>query len=150
MRDKNCAGIRIVDAAEFMPVALKLIADGAAVPLVVSGNSMEPFLRDGRDSVILSACRASAPRRGDIFLFERNDGAYVVHRVHSTDGENVWFVGDAQSFIEGPIPRARLLAEVRTVTRRGAVVKRSSPPWAYFAWRRAVKSAVRPMSRIPG
>lgn len=142
MDDKTCSGVRIVKAAEFMPMALELIARGAAVPLVVSGNSMEPFLTAGRDSVILTARRAKKPRRGDILLFTRPDGSYVVHRVHRADGSGVRFVGDAQSFIEGPVPYGHLLAEVRTVIRRGAKVGRHSPVWLYFAWRRAARTFV--------
>ena len=133
-------GVHIVGAEDFMPVAAELVSGGASVPLVVSGSSMEPFLRDGRDTVILTSPTSDAPRRGDIMLFTRQDGSYVLHRVCRVTPEALWFVGDAQSFIEGPIPRESLVAAVRTVIRRGRVIGPRSPVWIYHSARRAVKT----------
>ncbi len=98
--------VRIVDADEFMPCVLGMLADGARVPLLVSGNSMAPFLRDGRDTVIISALhRERRLHRGDIAFFTRPDGSYVMHRVIRTDDAGVYFIGDAQSVTEGPAAR---------------------------------------------
>ena len=70
----------------------------------------------------------------------RQDGSYVLHRVCRVTPEALWFVGDAQSFIEGPIPRESLVASVRTVIRRGRVIGPRSPVWIYHSARRAVKT----------
>ncbi len=133
-------GIRVVDAAQLIPAALAIIAEGVSFPLVVSGSSMEPFLHPGRDSVMLSAVGERRVRRGDILLFGRGDGSFVLHRVHRVSSRGVWFIGDAQSFIEGPIPRERLFAFVSCVMRRGRAVTRHSPTWAFYSFRRVLKT----------
>lgn len=133
-------GIRVVEAAQLIPEALAIIAEGVRFPLVVSGSSMEPFLHPGRDSVILSAVGERRVRRGDILLFGRGDGSFVLHRVHRVDSRGVWFIGDAQSFIEGPIPRERLFAFVGCVIRGGKTITRHSPTWAFYSFRRVLKT----------
>ena len=137
---ERCGGVRIVDAAQLIPGALDIIASGAAFPLVVSGDSMEPFLHPGRDSVMLSAVGEGRVRRGDILLFGRGDGSFVLHRVYHANSCGVWFIGDAQSFVEGPIPRERIFARVTGVIRRGKSVGRHSPTWAFYSFRRVLKT----------
>lgn len=138
--DPGDVGIRVVEAAQLIPEALAIIAEGVRFPLVVSGSSMEPFLHPGRDSVILSAVGERRVRRGDILLFGRGDGSFVLHRVHRVNSRGVWFIGDAQSFIEGPIPRERLFAFVGCVIRGGKTITRHSPTWAFYSFRRVLKT----------
>lgn len=141
--------VRIVDADEFMPCVLGMLADGARVPLLVSGNSMAPFLRDGRDTVIISALhRERRLHRGDIAFFTRPDGSYVMHRVIRTDGAGVYFIGDAQSVTEGPVPRERVVAAVDTVIRRGRTVRRSSATWRFFSDVRTLRPLIMPPYRL--
>ncbi len=133
-------GIRIVDAAQLIPEALEIISGGVAFPLVVSGSSMEPFLHPGRDVVMLAALGERRVKRGDILLFCRKDGSFVLHRVYRADSGGVWFIGDAQSFTEGPVPQDRLFARVDRVIRRGRTIGRLSPIWAFYSFRRVLKT----------
>lgn len=55
-----------------------------ALPLIISGNSMSPFLIHGRDTVYLS--RLERPvRKGDVLLYQRESGAYILHRVYRVE-----------------------------------------------------------------
>ena len=65
---------------------LAAMQDAQAVPLVISGSSMAPFLVHGRDTAYLT--KISKPiRRGDVVLYRHDDGQLVLHRVVKICGE---------------------------------------------------------------
>lgn len=85
----------IVKNEEYIPALLELTESGLEVPLTVSGNSMSPFLIHERDSVVIQKIQ-SPPQKGDILLFIRRDGRYILHRLVRIEGERYFFLGDAQ------------------------------------------------------
>ena len=99
--------MRVVDTESLMRDYRSALADGAELPLVVSGGSMRPFLAPGRDTVYLRAPDRPL-RRGDIAFYRRADGQYVLHRICRARGGQFWFVGDAQDVREGPLPASPL------------------------------------------
>lgn len=122
-----------------------------ALPLVVSGSSMSPFLIHGRDTVWLS--RLERPvRRGDILLYQRRSGTYVLHRVWKTcpDGSYT-MVGDAQTVLEPGIRDDQIIAIVTAVERKGRKILPGSFWWAFFEkfWIRVVP-ARRGIERLYG
>ena len=116
------------------------IAENCAVPLVVSGNSMIPFLKDGRDTVYLYSVTDSL-KRGDIVFYKRDNGAYVLHRICKINGDTYSLVGDAQSFIEHGIRRDQIVAVVTLVYRKGKYIGKRNLIWQFFAkiWIRMIK-----------
>ena len=61
--------VRIVDNQEYMKVVRSILEEGKEVPLVVTGNSMMPFLIDRRDQVLIK--RIERPlKKGDIAFFQ--------------------------------------------------------------------------------
>lgn len=102
-----------------------------ALPLIISGNSMNPFLIHGRDTVYLS--RLTRPvRRGDILLYQRRNGAYVLHRVWKVGKDGYTMVGDAQTVLEPGIQDDQIIAIVTAAVRKG---KRQAPGgfwWEFF------------------
>ena len=93
--------VRIVDNQEYMKVVRSILEEGKEVPLVVTGNSMMPFLIDRRDQVLIK--RVERPlKKGDIAFFQRENGQYIMHRIHfmrkdDRTGENqFYFIGDGQ------------------------------------------------------
>ncbi len=101
-----------------------LLKSGVTVPLVVTGCSMLPFLRPERDTVNLSA--KSEYRRGEILLFRRDDGAFVLHRIRRCYPDGSFLLnGDAQAFCE--VVRAdQAIASVVSVTRGSVTVREDS------------------------
>ena len=99
--------------------------DGEVVPLLVTGNSMKPFLLNRETVVYLERRRSYAPRRGDIVLYWRQDGVWVLHRVVRVrkDG-TVRTNGDAQSWTED-IHESRILAHVVCFDRKGKTISES-------------------------
>lgn len=67
--------------AELSPLLLDSLSRGQEVVLPVTGVSMTPFLHPGRDAVVLQQTDPTALQPGDVALFRRDNGQYVLHRV---------------------------------------------------------------------
>lgn len=109
----------IYSSAEFAAIIEDTIKAGGCVPLVVTGSSMNPFLKDGKNTVWLKACTEEDLRRGKILLFRRTDGKIVLHRVRKvlSDGELV-MNGDAQYWCEN-IKKEQAVAVVTYIEKNG-------------------------------
>ena len=138
--------VRELDPQVLMPALLALMEETGTVPLVISGSSMTPFLVHGRDTVYLS--KATAPlKRGDMILYRRDNGAYILHRIFQAEGECYTLVGDAQTLLEPGIRADQVLAVVTAVRRKGKLLKKGSFWWDFFEniWIRMVP--LRPAAR---
>lgn len=119
-----------------------------SLPLVITGNSMSPFLIHGRDTVYLS--RIERPvRRGDVILYQRKDGAYILHRVYAAEKDTYTMVGDGQYQMEPGIRREQMIAVMTAADRKG---RRQEPGcfwWEFFekVWIRmvGVRRFIRPV-----
>lgn len=102
---------------EMVPILREVIEDGGEFRLYPRGTSMRPLLREGTDSVILVSPPTNR-RRGEILLYRRANGQYVLHRLVRVrkDGA-LFFCGDNQREIESGIPRENVIASVRAVCR---------------------------------
>ena len=119
-----------MDTTLYLDTVCALLDEGKRdIPIPVSGTSMTPFLSPG-DTVYVS--RTPLFRRGDIVLFRRPDGRYVLHRLLSADEERCLLRGDAQSTPES-VPAACLRARVEAVRRRGRLYTARSPRWRFYA-----------------
>ena len=123
--------VRRLPPEELMEQLLGLLDELEAVPLVISGNSMVPFLVHDRDTVYLTAA-AENPKRGDMLLYRRDNGAYVLHRVLRVENQCYTMVGDAQTIPEPGIRRDQILAKVCAVRRKGSLLKPGSFWWEFF------------------
>lgn len=130
---------RQVDNALLLEEYRTLLATVPQLPLLVSGGSMTPFLVHGRDTVFLT--KVSRPlQRGDIVLYQRNSGAYVLHRIYAVEDGTFAMVGDAQTLIEHGITAGQIFAVVCAVQRKGCQLAPGSFWWEFFAkvWIRIV------------
>ena len=136
---------KVLDPDALIPPLLDLLEEVPRVPLVISGYSMTPFLVHGRDTVYLSRI-TQPPRRGDMILYRRDSGSYVLHRVYRA-GDTYTMVGDAQTLLEPGIRQDQLLARVSAVYRKDRLLKPGSFLWDFFArfWIRLIP--LRPVLR---
>ena len=102
-----------------------------ALPLVISGNSMSPFLVHGRDTVYLSRLDRPA-KRGDVLLYKRESGAYILHRVYKVEKDSYTMVGDAQTQLEQGIRPDQIIAIMTSALRKGKLKKKGSFWWEFF------------------
>lgn len=118
--------MKVTQAQVAMDVMLPMMEDsfrqGMTVTLGVTGNSMVPLFRHNRDSVILSPCDPTALRRGDVPLYRRLDGRFVLHRILRVEGECYTLAGDAQSELEVGLPNTCVIAVMTGFIRKGKTV----------------------------
>lgn len=90
---------------EMLTACIAALRPGEEMPLLVTGNSMVPFLLNRRSTVFLVRVQDYVPRVGDIVLYRRLDGAYILHRVHKVRKDGVLVLnGDAQVWTELVLP----------------------------------------------
>lgn len=129
--------VRIVDNQKYMKVVRSILEEGKEVPLVVTGNSMMPFLIDRRDQVLIK--RIDRPlKKGDIAFFQRENGQYIMHRIHFIRKDNrtgesqFYFIGDGQKNIEGPVKENQIFGVITEVMRKGKRLDEHSFTWKFF------------------
>lgn len=64
----------------FLPQVVEFINEGHTVTIIARGNSMMPFIQDGRDSLIFSNLDLNM-RVGEAVLAEIHKGVFVCHRI---------------------------------------------------------------------
>lgn len=109
----------IIPAIEWFAMLQPLIDNNHELKISPSGMSMYPFLVGRRDQVFLRSKQKMKPIRGDIVLFSRENGLHVLHRVHHVIGNEYFLLGDAQTWIEGPIVEENIRAIATAVVWRG-------------------------------
>ncbi|MBQ6381621.1 MAG: S24/S26 family peptidase [Clostridia bacterium] len=116
---------------ELMPFAENEIAAGREVLLPVKGNSMVPFLRDGRDSIYLSAPKQSF-HVGDLVMFRREDGSYAMHRIYQVNQDGSYdIVGDNQIACDKAITNGMIKAFVPRAIRDGKEIDCTKGAWRF-------------------
>lgn len=106
-----------VSARELMPQVLSALDGGGKFVLSVTGGSMLPSLKPGRDQVELS--KISVLRKGQILLFRRQTGEYILHRVVKVLPDGMLRMnGDAQTWTEAIFPE-QAVAVVTRLCRKG-------------------------------
>ena len=125
--------VKPVATGPYLAAPCDLIDQGHEVSIPVAGSSMTPFLGDGRDQVFVKAPWRPI-RRGDIVLYRRRNGDFVLHRVYRVHGSNdkaVYdMVGDAQDRIEGGIQRKQIYAMATRARRKGKIIE----PGCFYWW----------------
>lgn len=123
--------VRVIEPEALMEQLPQLLQEAESVPLIISGSSMSPFLIHGRDTVYLS--KVTEPlKKGDMILYRRRSGAYILHRIYRVRDGVYDLVGDGQWGIEPGIRPEQILAVVKTVRRKGKLLRPGSLQWEFF------------------
>ena len=111
-----------VKLSEMLPVIEETLAAGGTVKLPITGTSMLPLLRSGRDTVTLTAV-TSPLKKYDLPLYRRKDGAFVLHRVIHVNADGTYTMcGDNQWVKEPNIHEEQCIGVVCAITRNGKTV----------------------------
>lgn len=93
---------------------------------------MLPFLSGGRDSVYLEKpCRSL--RKGDVVLFRRENGDFVLHRIKRIKDGDCYLIGDRQYEVEGPVRTEQIMALAVGAKRKGKELTVKSPVWLFYS-----------------
>ena len=113
----------------FFASAEEFLREGRSVELRVKGFSMRPFLRNGRDVVVLSPVEGVALRKGMVVLF-RYGGRHILHRYRGTSPEGrLRMEGDGNYRIVEWADKEDVVAYVESVKRGGRVIRYGSLGW---------------------
>lgn len=114
---------------ELMPLVIEQLESGQNVTLTVKGVSMQPFLMDGKDAIVMTKIGDRKPIVGDLYMFRRPDGSYAMHRVYSVNPNgSLDFVGDNQFLLER-VEQSALVAYVKEVVRGGKTINCEKGYW---------------------
>lgn len=138
--------IRLLDTQQYLDTICQLLRQGEkSVSVPVAGSSMVPFLIHG-DTVFLELPDTPI-KRGDIVLYTRNNGRYVLHRVYKVNKDGSFLmVGDAQVLLEYLPGRDQIHARVTEAKHRGKILTpKNLRWWAYrhiWLWLRPFRPAL--------
>lgn len=112
-----------------IPEIGKLLGEGREVELRPKGNSMLPFIRQGKDSVVLK--KKASIAEGDIVLADLGS-RFVLHRVIKEEGECLTLMGDGNVKGVEKCRKKDVLGTVVTILRNG---KKEVVPSKGKVWR---------------
>ena len=115
-----------IPGKELVPIIKHTLKSGSDFKLLVTGNSMFPFLKHNRDSVLLTAVPNVGIKKGVIVFIQRENGEYVLHRVVKVLKNNTFLMnGDSQTWTE-PVCNNQVFACVRALYRKGRIIRHSN------------------------
>lgn len=107
-------------------------AQGGSYELVVTGASMSPTLKPGRDMVRLVSPRGRTIHRYDLVFARRRQGGYMLHRVVKLlPGGGAVLSGDGQTWLEEV---DEILALAAAIRRKGKWIPADSPGYRLYVF----------------
>ena len=108
-----------VTMEELLPFIEDAFKNNKNFTIPITGTSMLPLLVQGRDTVTLKKCTETL-KIGDLPLYRRKDGAFVLHRVVKVEKNNTYTMcGDNQFLKEKGITGEQIIGIVTEITRKG-------------------------------
>ena len=127
----------------FLPQVVQLIEEGHKATIIARGNSMRPFIEDGRDKLVFGKVDCLAV--GDVVLAEVTEGHFVCHRIEKLENGVVTMRGDGNVVGTEVFPEANVRAKLVQVVRKGKTYTlASSTLWRCYS---AVWPKLFPMRR---
>lgn len=99
--------------SEMVGLIEEVISGAGEFRLYPRGTSMLPLIRQGKDSVIL--VKPGLLSIGDIILYKRKNGQFVLHRIVKMNGEKLVICGDNQTTLEYGITVSDVIAKVKAI-----------------------------------
>ena len=132
--------MRMVDTKQYLDMICGLLREGnREISVPVAGSSMTPFLHHG-DTVYLNPVDAP-PKRGDIVLYTRPGGQYILHRIVKVNPDGSYIMlGDAQTQRERIESREVIHGVAVSARHLGKQLTPASFRWRFFekVWLRVV------------
>ncbi len=142
----------------------QLIAEGHTVTHTVRGNSMNPFLVDRRDQVVLASFTDEQLCPGAFVLARDTYGRIVLHRIIAREGNQITLMGDGNIAGTEQTTPADVMGLVIQMIRKGKTYRCDGRTWKIYsriwlcicparrillgAWRRILLGAWRRIFKI--
>ena len=115
--------------AELYPLIAEGIKSGGTYRFYPKGVSMLPLLKEDKDSVVLSS--VSDLKKGDIVLYRRENGMFVIHRIVKI-ADSFTMCGDNQFLLEKGINKDQILAKVSSVYKGDKLLSFDSKSYRFY------------------
>ncbi len=117
-----------VSLAQLLPFIEEAFERNQKFKIEITGTSMNPLLFEKRDFVLIE--KPCFPLSvGDIPLYRRSDGAFVLHRIVDTDPNGYVMCGDNQFILEKGITDKNIIGVVCEMNINGKKVLLSDPEY---------------------
>lgn len=116
----------------------RLIRQGKRVVLTVRGNSMNPFLRDRKDQIVLRPFQDRELQCGKAVLVRTTTGNIVFHRIVKRTGNRLVLMGDGNIQATEEATTEHVIGLLQTVVRNGKKYEADRLVWQLysFCWTR--------------
>ncbi len=157
-KEKN---VRKIDISVEQWHELALEGIYTSVTLKLDGESMSPLIRKQRDSVTVHPLGRKL-KKGDIVLFVRNDGVYVIHRVYKIKGDEAITIGDDCVEFDAPVLNSSIWGLAVRLERNGKIINldsivsriygivRMSTRHIRRVWKKLIRFGVKIIKRMVG
>ena len=122
-----------VIAMEELAQLLAVQLQHGSAPLRVTGVSMHPILRNRKDTVMLRPFTGQL-KRGDVVLFQRQDGSYILHRAISKPRQQQFLCSGDNQYVAEQVNFSQVLAVVESFTRGKKHVSVNDPVYRFVSW----------------
>ena len=119
-----------VPAELLAPIIEEQLSSGRSVRFAPKGKSMLPMIREGRDTVTLSAIEGPL-KKYDIGFYRRANGQYVLHRIVKI-ADTVTCVGDNQFILERGLLPSQFIGVVTAFSRGERTYTVKHPPYCIY------------------
>ena len=120
---------KTVPMKELAEVIKLQLNNGGKATLAVTGNSMLPMLVSRRDSVVLVP--PGNEKKGDVVLYQRLSGQYVLHRIIEETETGYIICGDNQAMRE-PVKKEQTVAVMESFVRNGKHYSLDAPIYRIY------------------
>ena len=108
-----------ISMQELLPFIEEALNNNKTFTIPITGTSMLPLLVKDRDTVTIKKCETTL-KKGDLPLYRRQDGSFVLHRVVSVEADGTYTMcGDNQFLKEKGIAHTAIIGVVTAITRNG-------------------------------
>ena len=133
---------------KMLPFLVDVFKKGGNIRFAAQGTSMLPTIRPNRDSILL--VYPNELKIGDIVLYKRKDGTFVLHRIIDISNDSFTMRGDNQIVDEFGIVREQIIAKASGIYRGEKYFDSSSKKY-YLSFCGKFKNSIRKLKqRIKG
>lgn len=124
--------MKVIDTKSYLSAICEIALSGQQVSTIVSGGSMIPFLSGNKDTVYLNTPHRKL-KKGDIVLFVRENGDYVLHRIKKITKDGYYMIGDRQTATEGPVKSQQIRLLATSAKRKNKMITEKSVKWKFYS-----------------
>lgn len=117
-----------------LPEVARLIEEGHTVTITVRGNSMNPFLVDGRDRITLGSFTQDDLQPGAAVLARDTTGRIVFHRIARRNGEILILQGDGNLAQTEETTVSQVMGLMTEAIRKGKRYSADSRTWKWYSY----------------